>query len=133
VNPAGTGTTWTRVEQNNPAIAYSGDWFTNTNPNHSGGSATLTLSNSATFTFSGTAVRWIGLADIWSGLANVYIDGVLKATVDTYSTVTRYQVIQYTITGLAPGTHTLTISATGRQNSAAASAWIWIDALESGS
>jgi hypothetical protein len=133
VNPTGGPITFTRVEQNNPAVVFTGDWLTNTNPNHSGGSAALTLTNSATFTFSGTAVRWIGFSDPWSGIANVYVDGVLKATVDTYSSTTRYQVIQYTITGLSPGTHTFTISATGRQNSAAASAWVWIDALESGS
>jgi hypothetical protein len=133
VNPSGGAITFTRVEQDNAAVHYTADWLTNTNPNNSGGSATLTLVNSATFSFSGTAVRWIGFSDPWSGLADVFVDGVFKTTVDTYSTTTRYQVIQYTITGLAPGNHTLTISATGRHNSAAASAWVWIDALESGS
>jgi hypothetical protein len=133
VNPLGGGITFTRVEQNSPAVVFTGDWLTNTNPNNSGGSAALTLANSATFTFSGTAVRWIGFSDPWSGIADVFVDGVLKASVDTYSSVTRYQAIQYAITGLAPGSHTLTISGTGRQNAAAASAWVWIDALESGS
>jgi hypothetical protein len=133
VNPAGGGITFTRVEQNSPAVIFTGDWLPNTNPNNSGGSAALTLVNSATFTFSGTAVRWIGFSDPWSGIANVFVDGVLKTTVDTYSNVTRYQVIQYTITDLAPGSHTLTISATGRKNTAAAAAWVWVDGFEFGS
>src|SRR2546426_7513202 len=29
--------------------------------------------------FPGTALKWIGRRDAWSGIANVYIDGVLKA------------------------------------------------------
>jgi hypothetical protein len=122
----------TRVEQNNSAIQYTGDWFSNANANHRGGNAYLSLINSsATFTFSGTAARWIGLRDPWSGIANVYVDGVLKATVDTYSGMTQYQDVLYAITGLNPGNHTLRIEATGRRNPSALSAWIWVDAFES--
>jgi hypothetical protein len=122
--------TWTRVEQNGNPIQYSGSWSTNTNSNESGGSAALTLDGSATLTFTGTAARWIGFTDPWSGIANVYVDGVLKATVDTYSSATKYQVVQYTVTGLASGTHTLKIQATGQHNSAASAAWIWVDAFD---
>src|SRR5262249_50121449 len=45
-------TSFTRVEQNNAAIQYTGDWFSNSNPSHSGGSAALTILGSATFKFS---------------------------------------------------------------------------------
>lgn len=130
VNPGST-TTWTRVEQNDAAIRYSGDWYGNSNSNESGGSASLTLSGSATFSFSGTGARWVGFSDAWSGIANVYVDGALKGSIDTYSNTTKYQVLQYTITGLASGSHTLTIQATGQHNSAAASAWVWVDAFDS--
>lgn len=64
------------------------------------------------------------------GIVNVYIDGVLKTSVDTYSAGTKYQVVQYTITGLAPGNHTIRIEAIGQQNSSAASAWVWVDGFD---
>src|SRR5437899_2776402 len=42
-----------------------------------------------TFTFPGTALKWIGRRDAWSGIANVYIDGVLKAQVDACGCLSR--------------------------------------------
>src|SRR2546427_6365037 len=39
----------------------------------------------ATFAFKGTAAKWIGYKDPWSGIASVYMDGVLKTQVDSYS------------------------------------------------
>jgi hypothetical protein len=130
VNSSGGSTIWNRVEEGSTAVRFIGDWFVNSSPNHTGGSAYLTLANSVVFTFSGTGARWVGFSDPWSGIANVYVDGVLKATVDTYSATTKYQVIQYTITGLSPGTHTLKIVATGQHDSAAASSWVWVDAFD---
>jgi hypothetical protein len=125
--------TWARVEQNNSAVQYAGNWYSNSSASHSGGTASLSLAGSATFSFSGTGARWIGFSDPWSGIANVYVDGVLKTSVDTYSAATKYQVVQYTITGLSSGNHTLKIAATGQRNSAASAAWIWVDAFESAS
>jgi hypothetical protein len=123
-------TMWTRVEQDSPAVQYAGTWDTNSNPNHSGGVAVLTILGSARFSFSGTGARWIGFSDEWSGIANVYVDGVLQAAVDTYSSKAKYQVVQYTITGLGSGPHTLDIRGTGQHNASALSAWIWADAFE---
>jgi len=39
----------------------------------------------ASLTFTGTGVSWILYRDEWSGIANVYLDGVLKSAVDTYA------------------------------------------------
>jgi hypothetical protein len=57
----------------------------------------------------------------------VYVDGVLKGTVDTYATPGQAQATLYTINGLSNGTHTLTIEVTGARSSASAGAWIWVD------
>jgi hypothetical protein len=122
--------TWTRLDDNDPSVQFSGDWAVNSNPNDTAGSAHLTLLNSVTFTFSGTGARWVGLKDQWSGIANVYVDGVPKGSVDTYSPTTTYQAVQYTITGLTPGTHTLKIQATGQRDGQAQSAWIWVDGFD---
>ena len=128
-----TSSTPTRVEQNSTSVAYSGgNWSTNTNVAHSGGSAALAMHKGAraTFTFNGTGVSWIGYRDEWSGIAKVYIDGVQKATVDTYATPSRAQVINYSISGLSSGSHTMTIEVTGTRNASSAGLWVWVDAFD---
>ncbi len=88
----------------------------------------LALSKGARAT--GTAVKWIGYKDPWSGIANVYVDGTLKTQVDSYSASGQAQQVLYTITGLNPGSHTLVIEVTGRKNTSAQYAWIWVDAFD---
>src|SRR6266571_8504162 len=39
----------------------------------------------ATFTFSGTGVSWIGMKCEQCGIARVHLDGAVVATVDTYA------------------------------------------------
>ena len=84
----------------------------------------------ATLTFSGTAVSWIGYRDEWSGIARVYIDGGLQTTVDTYLTPSKAQAVLYTASGLAQGTHTIAIEATGAHGAASAGSWVWVDAFD---
>jgi hypothetical protein len=131
----GTGTSaFTRVEQTNAAIAYSGLWAWSTVSRTflSGGSATLAAMSGAraTFTFTGTQARWIGFRDSYAGIVNVYIDGVLQTQVDTYSFESRANVGLYTTPTLAPGTHTLTLEATGTRNPMSGGNWVWVDAFE---
>ena len=58
-----------RSEQDNPAVSYScpsgSAWHTSTYSGHSGGSAVLAMNSGcqATFSFTGTAVSWIGYRD----------------------------------------------------------------------
>ena len=84
----------------------------------------------ATFSFTGTSVSWIGYRDEWSGIAKVYIDGALKATVDTYSSPSKAQTAAYTISGLAAGAHTIAVEATGTRNAASQGLWVWVDAFD---
>src|SRR5437867_9876082 len=111
---------------------YPGTWYSNSMSVHSGRSAALALSKGAraTFAFNGTAAKWIGYKDPWSGIANVYVDGALKTQVDSYSASGQAQQVLYTITGLSSGSHTLVIEVTGTKNPSAQSAWIWVDAFD---
>ena len=84
----------------------------------------------ATFTFNGTGAAWIAYLDEWSGIAKVYVDGVDKGTVDTYRSSQQAQSKQYTVSGLASGTHTLTIEVAGQRNAASGGLWVWVDAFE---
>lgn len=82
------------------------------------------------FTFNGTGVKWIGYRDQWSGLAQVLLDGALQQTVDTYLNPSAAQTVTYTLSWISPGTHVLSIVATGANDSASAGAWIWVDAFQ---
>ena len=121
-----------RIEQNSPALTYTGTWLPNTSPAMSGGSAVLATNagSRATISFKGTGITWIAYRDEWSGIARVYVDGVLKETVDTYLSPFQPQAAAYVIDGLVSGTHTLTIEATGTHSSGSSDSWIWVDAFD---
>ena len=125
---AGSG----RVEENNPALVFTGRWYPNANPDHSGGGAVLATDagSRATVAFNGTGVSWMAYRDEWCGVARVYVDGDLKVTVDTYLSPSHPRTVPYTIEGLAPGTHTLTIEATGTRNESSKGSWIWLDSFD---
>jgi hypothetical protein len=129
--PAPTGA-YTRVEQNASDVAYTGFWHTITRRVLSGGSsaASMRAGSRTTLTFSGTAARWIGLKDPWSGVAKVYVDGAFQAQVDTYSASTKTNVVLYDVNGMLPGAHTLTVEVTRTRNPASRGLWIWIDAFD---
>ena len=132
----GGSTSTTHFEQDSSAVTYSGPWsgtwFVNNNSLHSGGSAALAMDggSKATFAFTGTGVTWKGYRDEWSGIAKVYVDGVLKSTIDTYASPSKAQTPIYSITGLTRASHTLTIEVTQTNNSSSGGAWVWIDAFE---
>lgn len=123
-----------RFEQDSPAVFYYHcPWFASGLVLHSGGRAVLAMEARAQvgFVFTGTAASWIGYSDQWSGIANVYVDGIFQGEVDTYSApYYQAQAVMYTVSGLPPGTHTLVIEATGRKNLASAGTWVWVDAFE---
>jgi hypothetical protein len=131
--PTGTASV-TRIDDTDSRVAYSGTWYVNTSPgaNHSGGSAQLSTDagDSASLTFTGTGVTWIGLKDPWAGIANVYLDGTLRVTIDTYSATEQDHTAIYSASGLAAGSHTLRIQVTGNHSASAAQSWIWVDAFD---
>jgi hypothetical protein len=108
----------TRVQETSPAIAYTAGWtgsgqarlWSGENANHH-----TTVGARATFSFTGTAVRWIGERGFSTGVARVLLDGVFVGNVDTRTSFQEeYQEPLLTLTGLAPGSHTLTIEVIGR-------------------
>ena len=130
-NPAPATTATVRYEQDNAAVQYSGSWYPNGGAFNSGGSAVLAMDSGsqANFTFTGTAVKWIGYSDPWSGIAQVNLDGAAIATIDTYSANQQAQAVEYTMSNLRSGTHTLTVAATGQHSTASSGAWVWVGRL----
>jgi hypothetical protein len=130
--PGGITATAGRVEDTNASLVYSGRWYSNSSGVHSGGTAVLAMDAGfrITINFTGTGVFWIGYRDEWSGLANVYVDGEAKTTVDNYRSTPEARTVLYNITGLSAGNHSLTIEVTGTRNASAKGAWIWVDAFD---
>jgi hypothetical protein len=125
--------TLARFEQTSPSITYTPGWGQDGSSRPwSGGSAaySTTAGTQATFTFTGTSVSWIGARGPQTGIARVLLDGVLVAEVDTYKTTEEIQANVFSRTGLAAGTHALTIEVTGLKNAASTDAYIVVDAFD---
>src|SRR5258708_36116652 len=101
----------------------------------SGGSAveSTDAASAVTFTFDGDGVQWIGYRDSGSGIAMVYVDGELAATVDTYSPTILSQTVVFSVAYLKRGpngTHRITMTVTSTHNAASTPSWVWVDAYE---
>lgn len=123
-----------RYQETDPEVTYSGAWtLGNHNRTWSEGTASVsgTAGSRATFTFNGTEVRWVGFRAARTGIANVYLDGVFVAEVDTYAPNSAgYQATDYILSGLARGPHTLVVEATGRRNPASTNNYVVVDAFD---
>ncbi|HEY9241461.1 MAG TPA: beta-galactosidase [Streptosporangiaceae bacterium] len=119
------------------ALTYTGSWThaNASNANYTAGDYDSTESWSTqagatmSVTFTGTAVQWIGPKNNNGGIAGVAIDGTQVATVDTYATGKEFQQVLFSKTGLAAGSHTLTITVTGNKNPASSADTVVVDAI----
>src|SRR5204862_220710 len=122
-------------EQNDPRVVQGPNqwsWNTGNNNGDSGGSHITSATNGATlsFTFTGTGVSVIGITDSCSGQASVTVDGVTQ-TFDAYrATGGGRQQVLHAVTGLAEGTHTLTLTVLGTKQAGSCGPWIYIDGFE---
>jgi hypothetical protein len=122
-----------RVEETDPSVSYTVGWTQgDASRTWSGGTAAVSTAPGAqaTITFTGTSVSWIGGRTPQTGIARVFLDGSLLAEVDTYSKTEEIRVPMFAATGLANASHTFAIEATGRQNAAATSALVIVDAFD---
>jgi len=126
-----------RFEEDHPAISATGAWA-RVGPEvaaFSGGTAGASNASGSTvtFTFSGTAVTWLGLKCNACGIATVSLDGAAPVTVDTAgpgapdgSLVSE---AVFSASGLDPAaSHTLAITVTG--NSSSGAAYVIVDAFD---
>ncbi len=120
-----------RIENDNPAITYTGIWNSNASTIHSGGTAVLSMGSrsAVSLTFNGTGIEWIANRDEWSGIGTVIVDGEVKETIDTFRSPAQAGAVAYRIEGLAPGTHSVRIQVTGTRSDSSGGAWVWLDAF----
>ena len=124
-----------RYEETSPAIAYSNGWLPITEGTWSGGRAvyavwTWDLRATATFSFTGTGVSWIGYRGRYGGYVLVYLDNALVSMIDTWSATEQFGVPVYSIGGLAPGPHTLKVELSGVRHPLALASETAVDAFD---
>jgi len=125
----------TRIEETRTdIITYTGTWLQgNMDREWSGNTAALSVEPlaRATLSFTGTGVSWIGFRGPQTGIANVFLDGTLVATVNAYAETETVQAVLFAATGLdASVPHTLAIEVTGTKDEAAIDFFIVVDAFD---
>ena len=109
-----------------PAARYG--WQQINTPSASGGAyiRSDTAWSRTAFSFRSTRVDWYTVAGPTMGIARVYIDGVLKATVDNYASTYGFN-IRRTFAGLSDTKHTITIVVLGTHRAASKGSFVAID------
>ncbi len=87
------------VQQSSSAVRYTGSWTTTTAPPYSGGSIRRSSSAgaSASWTVTGHAYAFVTTTGPTRGRAKVYVNGVLKATIDLRSATVVYRAQAWSI------------------------------------
>jgi Tol biopolymer transport system component len=108
----------TAVSQASSGVQYgptASRWHSVTSSTYWGGTAKYasTASSTASYTFTGRSFAWVSLKASTRGKANVYVDGVLKATIDLKSTSTLKQQLVWATTFASSARHTVMIKVLG--------------------
>lgn len=108
--------TW--VDDSGLTYSPAGAWSSAANSDYYDDSVTWAsvAGSSASYSFTGTSIQWIGGTNNHHGYAQVSIDGDIVAIVDTYSAAWEYQQALFSAFGLAPGGHTLEIAVLNQSN-----------------
>ena len=130
----GGGPLATRIEDSDQAVSFTPEsaWVYLDDARATNASAVESKLAGArsSVTFTGTAIRWLGYHFDGGGIARVYIDGIFVGEVDQYYPVEILQGETFSASGLAPGTHTLTIEVTGSKRPESNNTWVLIDAFD---
>jgi hypothetical protein len=121
----GTATT----QDTSHKVAYD-SWTGGTSTSAIGGTFRVSAKAGATSSliFTGTGVDWITATGPASGNATVTIDSVNKGTVDLYAASVHWKVVK-SFTGLAPGNHTIVVTALGTKDAASTGTKVRVDAF----
>jgi alpha-L-fucosidase len=121
-----------KIDDRNSSLIYSSGWGDTTSANYSNGTGrfSVTSGSNVQYTFSGTGIKWYGVVGNDHGKADVFIDNVLDATIDLYTTHWAANTIVYAKRGLSNGSHTIKIVVRSDRNTASSNNYVEIDALE---
>lgn len=119
-------------EEDDPRIAYTGSWETDSSGENSGGAAVRSTEAGAqaVITFRGTGVQVIGERGPAGGIVSVSLDSDSfrqNLSLDTYASPAEARSLLLSFSQLVAGEHTLTLEVTGTRSSRSAGTWASID------
>ena len=120
-----------RIEQDDPAIAYTGSWSSHSLAKASGGSywRNSVAGSTAVYTFTGS---WLNLSFIGSnagGYVDITIDGSSQGTFDLYRNEDNTP-ISLVLPVLGPGPHTVTMTVSGSSNPFSLGTRVQLDTID---
>jgi hypothetical protein len=103
------------TQQSSSSVVYTGTWTSSSKAENSGGSvkSATVAGASASLTFNGRAVSWVTTLRDTAGGAQVFVDGVLVTTIDTYAATTTYRQVVFSKAWSSYGTHTIKVVVVG--------------------
>jgi len=119
----------TSYNDNSSSVSYSGTgWTTTTATGLWNGDEHYTNATgaSATFSFTGPFVTYVYAPFTNMGIASISIDGVSYGTLDEYCPTNIFQG-SVSFSGLSSGSHTLTVSVSGSENSGSSGTYLTTD------
>jgi hypothetical protein len=126
--------TTVRIEQSDPSVQQGPNqwsWSTGYDSRASGGSyiVSKTAGSALSVSFNGIGISIIGIVDGCSGQGSVSVDGTTQ-NFDNYRPEGAWQQVIYSVSGLTPGYHTLTLTVSGTNQPASCGPWVYIDAFD---
>jgi hypothetical protein len=112
---AGTFKLTVSQEATRSLVFVRGTWSRTTSVSYDGHMTrtTRTIGGIARFTFSGTGFAWVAAESPVRGAAEVWIDGKLSGTVNTYRAASAARLMVFTRSTMSSGRHTVEIRALG--------------------
>jgi hypothetical protein len=103
------------TQQSSSAVLYTGPTATTSFASYSGGTQRYLAANgaSASYTTTARSLSFVTTRSSIRGAAEIWIDGVLKATVNLNSSTTTYRFVAYAIVWGEVGTHTIKVVSVG--------------------
>jgi subtilisin family serine protease len=119
-----------QFDDDDPAIAYVGNWLSRSLGSATGGHVKYSVQTNAyaDFSFYGTGLKWRVLRGPQMGKARIYFDGHPVTLMDLYSPSQRFEIKSKL--GLACGLHTLRIQVSGQKNPSSSNIAVDVDEFQ---
>jgi subtilisin-like proprotein convertase family protein len=131
-NASGTPTEGVELHQeSDPAIVDTGTWTT-ANAGYASGSSTQFASAAgakATFSFTGPHIAWVSAVGPDRGIAEVRVDGALKATVDLFNATQQGVRLVFVQNNIGDVAHSIEIKVLGTKNASSTGTKVDVDAF----
>lgn len=121
----------TKVDDEETIVTFTGTWNRFENSAYWGGSVrrAQAAGSYVDIPFYGNRAVLVGSRSSSNGKANIYIDDVYLATIDTYSSTTQYQQELFVADQLEEGAHVMRVEADWTRNSSSSNYYVTIDVL----